>query len=191
MLCLAHALIWNSDVSIYGGFIRDYIINGVEPTDIDCGYYPSKTNINVLQGIISRTVNERQDLNLVADSLHQKGGTGFAWAITIREKASQFSFDIDLCDQEQMQTIQLHPGVDCDVGNFKLEKPGNYSFGIQLKVNNPHVKNFHQSLQNCNKKQFTFYYAPHYGTNRDICQRRLRKMIKKRVQTLKPRCLQR
>merc|ERR1712146_754903 len=144
------------------------------PTDIDCGYYPSKTNINVLEGIIRKTVNERKDLNLVAGNRQQKGN---AWAIPIH--GSQFCFDIDLCDQEYMQNIQLTPGVDCDVGNFKLEKPGNYSFGIQLKVSNPHVKNFHQSLQNCNKKQFTFYYAPHYGTNRDMCQRRLKKMSRK------------
>jgi hypothetical protein len=171
MLFIAHAAIWSARCCIYGGFIRDFIVNNESPNDIDIGYETSHTTQQQLQQII---LQKAAIIGL--DCIAQKP-KGMAFTLTFSGARHGWTnvFDVDLVDLAQVRAKSLSPGVDCDVGNLVLEAPKTNIFALKLKVKNDRLISLAESQRHCQRKEFVFYYRTDDGN--EVSKRRLDKYL--------------
>lgn len=161
MIFMAHAAIWYGKAFIYGGFVRDTVVNHDSPNDIDVGFDPNKVNLHTLK---SALINAAKQINLILTKEYSKGNAG-TYAIQFRSATESWKcFDIDLVDQEKVSDVFQKPGVDCDVGNFMLEAESEAEFGLKLKTKNINLVSLSVSQKNCQNHVFVFYY----DTSQDI-----------------------
>ncbi|TMW59222.1 hypothetical protein Poli38472_007367 [Pythium oligandrum] len=154
MLQIAHALIWKCDVSIYGGFLRDWVIRGEPANDIDVQISPPQTTTSS----ITRQLHQflAQSPHAVRHGVVIQSGREKGSAFTLAVSAKSFaSIDIDLVDPSLVQH-KTHPGVDCDAGNLLLNK----NESLRKKVTTA-GDSLASALENVRKKQFVFYYPLH------------------------------
>ncbi|KAG7393809.1 hypothetical protein PHYBOEH_006015 [Phytophthora boehmeriae] len=156
MLQLAHALIWKCDVSIYGGFLRDWVIRGEPANDIDVQVVPPQTTIlsveQKLQHYLTQIPGAVQ--HRVQISSRKQKGSALALSVSVGRGAP---IDIDLVDPSTVHQ-KTHPGVDCDAGNLLL----NRGESLRKKVVSA-GNSLASALENVRKKQFVFYYPLHTG----------------------------
>ena len=174
MLYVAHAVIWQGGASIYGGFIRDFIVNSDPANDIDCGFDKSKTSLEKLKSVViaaARSVN----LNVLSEGIK-----GMAYTVKFGVATDQqvWNFEVDLVDMQTVRDNGASPGVDCDVGNLLLEAAQATEFGLKLKVNHPRLVQLADSHRHCLNKQFVFYYDCRQGDWTDKNNVNMRRLIK-------------
>jgi HrpA-like RNA helicase len=153
ILYIAHVAIWKARCSIYGGFIRDFVVRGERPNDLDCGFYPSTI---ARSDLVTMMTNE---INAVGLHISKAGDKGMAYALTVRSNSGGYDFDVDLVDLSATSSL-IAPGVDCDVGNLMLQAPqSNTEFPLKLKINNRKLVSLEDSILHCKNRQFVFYYT--------------------------------
>jgi hypothetical protein len=161
MSLIAHALIWNGNCQLYGGFVRDWLIRGESANDIDTllpqGTAPAQI-LQAISGVLARD-------GIVVSAQKQKG---LAHTVVFRIPGHQ-DIEVDLVDPVAKAQNASSPGVDCDVGNMSFGRNGNLS----LLVANPKLVSLAKSKRHCEKKQFVFYY--NCSAASDMCQKRLTK----------------
>ncbi|ETO74434.1 hypothetical protein F444_09781 [Phytophthora nicotianae P1976] len=173
MLQLAHALVWKCDVSIYGGFLRDWVVRGEPANDIDVQILPPQTTTasvqQQLQQHLAQTPGALQ--RQVQITSGRQKGSAFALAICADGISS---IDIDLVDPSAVLQ-QTHPGVDCDAGNLLLNRQQSLRKKIPTAGDS-----LAAALENVGKKQFVFYYPLHSGAPaQSMAIKRLRKYLKR------------
>eukprot|EP00981_Chlorochromonas_danica_P014047 scaffold7245_cov197-Ochromonas_danica.AAC.7 len=172
MVFLAHEAIWNANCKIYGGFVRDFIIRNEVANDIDIAYDSRTQSLSQIQLIIISAANK---IGLRCTDNWRQKGMAQSRRFILGNQLGGSSFEVDLVDQNVVSSQGLSPGVDCDVGNFIVQKPGHQQFGLQLKVNHPMLQTVHQSIRHCLAKEFVFYY----DQNNPIGQARLQKYLQR------------
>ena len=169
MTYIAHAAIWIGKCSVYGGFIRDLLINNTEPNDIDVGYEPDRMDIARLKQILQ---NAAEAINV--QYVSENPGKGMVHAIKFKGRGQPF--EVDLANAANVRTSSESPGVDCDVGNMVIEVSGQDTFGMTLKVKDRlSLLPLAICQKHCREKKFVFYYK----MDSDISRRRLDKYFKR------------
>lgn len=158
MLLLAHAAIWQAGCSVYGGFVRDWVIRGKRANDIDV-----LTPINGVQQVAGIMKNAAQAMNINLITEKAKGAAHtlvFSWAGE--------SIDVDLVDPSQVNVIP--PGVDCDAGNLMINSQG--VLCKKVPAAGGAILSVHQSVEHVENKKFVFFY------NVSNCAESLRRLTK-------------
>jgi HrpA-like RNA helicase/O-acetyl-ADP-ribose deacetylase (regulator of RNase III)/8-oxo-dGTP pyrophosphatase MutT (NUDIX family)/predicted RNA-binding protein YlqC (UPF0109 family) len=180
MLQLAHVLVWKCDVSIYGGFLRDWVVRGEPANDIDVLVAPPQTTTASVEQVLQRSLAQtpgavQQQVKTI--SRRQKGS---ALTLTVRADGV-VSIDIDLVDPAGVQQ-KTHPGVDCDAGNLLLSRRES----LRKKVPTA-GDSLASALENVRRKQFVFYYPLHAGApTQNMAIARLKKYLERGWTCLSP-----
>jgi predicted RNA-binding protein YlqC (UPF0109 family) len=156
MLQLAHALVWKCNASIYGGFLRDWVVRGESAHDIDVRLSPPQVTAASVETTLVQFVANSPEAQRKRVTLMSRGQKGSSFALTFGAHGIA-PFDIDLVDPSTIQN-RMHPGVDCDAGNLML----NRSQSLCKKVEGA-GSSLCTALKNIAKKQFVFYYALESG----------------------------
>ena len=158
-LHIAHAAIHDAGTTIYGGFVRDWVIRGESANDIDV----STSNYDATERTLTETL-ERVSIHFVQAKL---------WGVTNACRRLEFSFEgadgatvpleVDLVDPSKVP--HTPPGVDCDVGNLKIDQRG----GLQLKVAG--LVSLEKTVKHAIAQKFVLFYEP----SGDVARRRVDK----------------
>ncbi|DBA00647.1 TPA: LOW QUALITY PROTEIN: hypothetical protein N0F65_003576 [Lagenidium giganteum] len=180
MLQLAHYLIWVSNVSIYGGFVRDLVLQGSEANDIDVALAPPEiSQSSVIKQL--RTFCEHSPAEL---ELYDKGPKGKAYCVAITSrKRFQRPIEVDLVDTRNTGTTP--PGVDCDVGNVRLTTEG---LAKKVTAADQGCISLEKAMRHAQANKFVFFYNLQAAdpAERDVAIRRLRKYLKRGWRCLSP-----
>jgi len=147
MLFLAHTMVWVVGCSIYGGFVRDWVIRGESANDIDTLLCRSgEPEVERVKDLLLRTIS-MHPIELV--SSRRKGA---AYCLQFSGPWSGEPIDIHLIDPNLPRPP---PKVDCDAGNLCITRNGlgkkeERAGGNQL----PLIK----CVEHCLKKKFVFFY---------------------------------
>ena len=169
MTYIAHAAIWIGKCSVYGGFIRDLLINSTAPNDIDISFEPDKMDVMKLKQILVYAANSI-NVQLISENPNK----GMVYSIQFRGRGNPF--EVDLANAAKVRTSSEAPGVDCDVGNMVVEVSGQDTFGMTLKVKDRlSLLPLAVCQKHCREKKFVFYYK----MDSDSSRRRLDKYFKR------------
>jgi hypothetical protein len=116
MLLVAHALIWQSGCTLYGGFVRDWVIRDEPANDIDALLPPSKTSQSVVDEIM-------RVLAPTKIRIRDQKARGIAFTIVLTVPGNK-DINVDLVDKTKKQQSAPPPGVDCDAGNLCVGPKG-------------------------------------------------------------------
>ena len=172
---ISHWIIWNIPNSyIYGGFVRDWVINKQEANDIDI-LIEDKAYIQKIVDDLST------DMKLKTKSEGQKGipfkiKVSAPWG---NELWGEISLDIVM--KNDFMTKGKPPYIDCDVNNIIVSKDG-----IDQKL--PKIGSTPYKLidciTHCQKHEFVFFL--NYEVDSRMYEFRLEKMLKKGFKCLSP-----
>lgn len=172
ILILAHAAVWSANCTVYGGFIRDWVIRGEEANDIDVMLPDESTSAqNAAMNTILRAA-EQYGVEFVQSRAKGAAHTLVfmgAWTDGVNGRNT---IDVDLVAPNVNKTP---PFVDCDVGNLCI----NAQKGLVKKSPNAGepILNIAKSISHCQKKKFVFFYDCSVGADRAMCVRRLQKYL--------------
>ena len=173
MLQLAHAIIWQCKCSVYGGFVRDWVVRGQSAVDIDVLVQPGKTE-ETAAALRSRAAL----IGLACSGWRTKGASR---SLTFSDARLGSPIDVDLVDPATVPFIS--PGVDADIDNICISAQG----VLGLKV--PGAAGSSLPLAKCVKHaqrgKFVFLYQLDAPSS-DIAVSRLRKLLTKNFICLSP-----
>ncbi|PRP83835.1 putative pre-mRNA-splicing factor ATP-dependent RNA helicase DHX32 [Planoprotostelium fungivorum] len=144
MLLIAHIIIWQTDSSIYGGFLRDWIVSGRSAVDIEVhvGGQPDVIKQKIVDSLRHTNIRLLQETKPTAYLVNVKFGNK-SWDVTV-----------DLV-QPHLIKNQNKPYVDSDVGNMEFNK----TQFLHKKVHEAGGKDY--PIQKCMshaQKKFVFLY---------------------------------
>eukprot|EP00029_Vermamoeba_vermiformis_P009953 TRINITY_DN512_c0_g2_i1.p1 TRINITY_DN512_c0_g2~~TRINITY_DN512_c0_g2_i1.p1 ORF type:complete len:2506 (-),score=-35.58 TRINITY_DN512_c0_g2_i1:398-7915(-) len=161
MLLLAHATVWEANCSLYGGFVRDWVINGDPANDIDVG-------LPLLGSVQSVRDTLQHYAATIGIQLTEEKQKGMAHTLVFSGSFGK-NVEVDLVDLSNPRT---NPGVDCDVGNFLINKALSLTRKVEGKLLSLAV-----SQKHCQRKKFVFYYNPQTSGDASMCEARLIKYL--------------
>jgi hypothetical protein len=116
MLGLAHCAMWDAGCGIYGGFVRDWVVNGEPANDIDLQLPAGQHDADAAAAAIRRTARA---LGLTDDGNPSVGG---AATLTLQFSSSKWNkvIQLDIVDRESpaLLAVKQSPGVASDVDNL-------------------------------------------------------------------------
>lgn len=115
ILFLAHSAVWDAQCSVYGGFVRDWVMRGESANDVDV-QVPSNIGIEQAKKKIIQAAQQR------TIKLTKEKSKGPAHTLIFHGFWSGNPIEVDLVDPKNVQVIP--PGVDCDAGNLLIAYPG-------------------------------------------------------------------
>ena len=161
ILCLAHTAIHVAGAEIYGGFVRDWIVRGEVPIDIDV----SVKNIESVRASMKRAAENIY--KIVWKCTKQNERIGAASKDTyefMTEEGKPLTVQVELVDSSKIQNSES-PGVDCDVGNLIVGKSG---IRVRYELHRKKVGIYESridrgvslldTIEHCLEKQFVLYY---------------------------------
>jgi len=157
-LHVAHAAVWDAGCSVYGGFVRDWVIRGESANDIDVNTGDYDATQRAMQQAL-------QPYGITMQTSQPWGETKAYRRLTFVWQGS--SLEVDLVDPSKVP--HTPPGVDCDVGNLKIDSRG----GLQLKV--PELVSLEKSIKHALSKKFVCFYEP----SSDMAKRRIQKYMQR------------
>ena len=157
-LHVAHAAVWDAGCSVYGGFVRDWVIRGESANDIDVNTGDYDATQRAMQQAL-------QPYGITMQTSQPWGETKAYRRLTFVWQGS--SLEVDLVDPSKVP--HTPPGVDCDVGNLKIDSRG----GLQLKV--PELVSLEKSIKHALSKKFVCFYEP----SSDMAKRRIHKYMQR------------
>ena len=173
MLQLAHIVIWKCKCSVYGGFVRDWVVRGKSAVDIDVLVQPGETE-KTAAALRSAAV----PIGLVCSSFRTKGASR---SLTFSDPRFDSPIDVDLVDPDRVPFMS--PGVDADIDNIQISSRG----VLGLKV--PNAARSSLPLAKCVKHalrcKFVFFYQLDVPSN-EVAVNRLRKLLAKNFVCLSP-----
>ena len=177
------AIILHLGHTIHGGFVRDWIIRGESPTDIDVLVQGNGSNfMGVKDELIQRIETSPLSGTILFKSAKKKG-EAFTIVFSLPD-SNEGDIEIDLVSAIKSTTFPP-PGVSADVDNFSLNP------NFELVMTNPrgngylaNILSHSTAIQHCLQKKFVFFYKP--GPQQDagevdpdICERRLNKLFQR------------
>lgn len=148
MAKLVHSAIWNLGCSVYGGYVRDWIIRGEDANDIDIRV-PNGINSSIVATNLINVASQIK-VRLIREEKLQAIHKLYFRPLESTEK----DIGVDLVPENLPKNIYTPPGVDCDVGNFCISKEGlrrkNPQAGKQISICD--------SIEHAINKQFVFFY---------------------------------
>ncbi|KAL0248259.1 hypothetical protein GEMRC1_003495 [Eukaryota sp. GEM-RC1] len=169
VLLVAHVAIWEIGLSLYGGFVRDYVIRNQPANDVDCLVPPS-----LMGKVPSMFKQALSKYNISCGSPRTKGNAHCIDA-TLPDGSN---LEIDLTPSDMK--IQK-PYVDADINNLMVDKTGLLQ---KIKGAGGSLCNLAVSIQHCQNKEFVFFYSCQVDPK--MCERRLKKMLGKGFTCLSP-----
>jgi hypothetical protein len=165
VLFLASILVWKAKCSLYGGFVRDFIINAESANDIDCELPSSAPSEIQRVTTILRT-------EIVSTPIRLAGSEkkGAAHCVTFRGPWVGKDIQVDLVDPN---LIRPSPGVDCDVGNLIIRPDGEIS--RKQPDAGGDLLPLAKCIKHCRKKQFVFFY--NFDADPTMCTKRVHKYL--------------
>jgi hypothetical protein len=157
-LHVAHAAVWDAGCSVYGGFVRDWVIRGESANDIDV----STGDYDATQRAMQQAL---QPYGITMQTSQPWGATLAYRKLTFVWQGS--SLEVDLVDPSKVPYTP--PGIDCDVGNLKIDSRG----GLQLKV--PELVSLEKSIKHALSKKLVFFYEP----SSDMAKKRIHKYMQR------------
>jgi len=160
-LHVAHAAIFDAGAVVYGGFLRDWIIRGEPANDVDVNTSDYSATERAMDAAL-------QPFGITLHGSQAWGETKAYRRLTFKWSGSQV--EVDLVNPSLVPPTA--PGVDCDVGNLKLDRTG----GLQLKV--PRLAtcvSLAKSIKHAQSKKFVLFYDP----SGDVAQKRLHKYVQR------------
>jgi hypothetical protein len=164
MLLIAHALIWQAGCTLYGGFVRDWVIRGEPANDIDA-LIPSNRSPQQVQALLQQCAKQ---VGIQVTGLREKG---IATTVTLQVPGAG-NVEVDLVTLENKRKHAPPPGVDCTVGNLCVLPNGVLD---KLNKNAAPTVSLAKCKSHCEKKKFVFLYDPQ--SNPGMCAARLRKYL--------------
>ncbi|KAL0248239.1 hypothetical protein GEMRC1_003475 [Eukaryota sp. GEM-RC1] len=164
---LCHILLWKCRCTIYGGYVRDFVIRGTPANDIDV-VAPSSELGPVIKKFISET--GKSGLFISKERI-----TVIAYVVQkLTITVSDFDFEVDFTAPGASRKAQgaAPPYVEADVSNLQLSV--DKKLHLKEPLADPHV-DFNVIIDHCLRKQFVFYYDLTKYPN--LCYR-----LKRRVQ---------
>ena len=159
MLFIVWILSHKCGLVVYGGFVRDWVINGEDANDID-------TLCPAAQFATTKTTLSNEISKFRATIVGEKT-KGAAHTLIIRHSFGK-DIEVDLVDQTRVPF--MHPGVDCNAGNMAIFPNGRFDRKLPIGLS------LNKCKQHCEKKQFVFYYKL---TDGNSAQQRLNKYLAK------------
>eukprot|EP00045_Choanoeca_perplexa_P017703 m.262812 g.262812 ORF g.262812 m.262812 type:complete len:2053 (+) comp17609_c0_seq1:93-6251(+) len=150
MLAMAHFIIWEMKAAVYGGFVRDWVVDGQAANDIDVKIAPGANLASLCQTL----QQEGQKYGLSCSGPRQKGA-----ASTLTLQGGGCSFEIDLVDPQKVP--YCHPGVDADVNNLVVQLDAQGQAELNYKVNKPALRQaspIPTTMEHIKNKEYVFYY---------------------------------
>jgi hypothetical protein len=178
MLLAARVVLWMAGCSIYGGFVRDWIVAGEDANDIDA-LLPGDGGDADLDEVVQKIrVNLPSDFTVTGPNIK-----GLARALVVDGPWSK-PFDIDLVPPS-VASQGLHPRVDCDVGNLMISRRG-----ISLKEAqiSPRLLTVGRIMRHIRERKFVFLYdlLARKREDQEKAKRRLRKYLRRGWKCLTP-----
>ncbi len=153
LIRIAHFALWDLNMTVYGGFVRDMVIREEEPNDIDI-LMDRKGVTNVIANKLIAHATGVLKLR-VKSPLHTKGA---AKTVEFDAQGWQKGIEVDLVEPG---VGKLPPYVDCDVGNICLKPRG--VLGLKVlhtpRTSTPLI-DLTTSISRCQARQFEAYYDP-------------------------------
>ena len=173
MLQLAHIVIWRCGCSVYGGFVRDWVVRGQPAVDIDALVQTGETD-----RVAGALVSAAASVGLACASQRVKGA---ARSLSFGDGRFGSPIDVDLVDPANVPRVS--PGVDADIDNIRISAKG----GLGRKV--PGAAGRSLPLAKCVKHaqagKFVFFYQLD-GPSCDVALGRLRKLLSKNFVCVSP-----
>jgi len=163
LLFLAHCVVWKAGCSVYGGFVRDLIINGESATDIDVEVKASgPQEIKRVCGIIKHEAAAHK-IKYVEEK--QKGA---AHTLVFSGGWLGNNIEVDLVDPN---IARSDPGVDTDTGNLMINSRNLLS---RKQAVGPSLNKI---IKHCNNKKFVFLYS--FAEEESVWSTRMLKYLKR------------
>jgi HrpA-like RNA helicase len=173
LMFIAHTLIWKAGCSIYGGFVRDWVINGESANDLDCELSQSGQSETNRVTKILRT--EISSTSITYQTTRQKGP---ATCLTFSGPWAGHDIEVDLVDPNLPRNS---PGIDCDVGNLQISANG---LAKKLpQAGEPDLPLF-KIIKHCRAKKFVFFY--NISQDPSMCMKRIIKYLSRGWKCLSP-----
>jgi hypothetical protein len=174
VLFLAHTLIWQAGCSIYGGFVRDWVINGTSANDVDAELrIPGQGEADRVENILQKAVAPTHI------RFRGKRTKGAATCLSFFGPWSGSDVEVDLVDPN---LPRLPPGVDCDVGNLAINATASLTKKV-LTAGHPELP-LHKCIQHCRAKKFVFFY--NVDSDSTMCIKRITKYLSRGWTCLTP-----
>lgn len=163
ILCLVHTLIWNSNSTIYGGFVRDWVIRGEPANDIDVSI---PIDDNTATNIASLLNQQFRNTNIRNTEIKSKG---MAKTLVFQGPWVGKQIEVDLVDPNLKKPA---PGVDTDVGNLCIRPRG--ILDTRVSSVGKHIS-IAKSISHCQKKKFVYLYE--YNADKEMSRKRVGKYL--------------
>ncbi|KAG9396463.1 Pre-mRNA splicing factor RNA helicase [Carpediemonas membranifera] len=160
-------------LTIYGGSVRDWVIRGEAPNDIDCKI-PDDTNIESISAELTR-------LPQVTFAQYLQPGSKPSHQILLQTVFGQVDIDF-VTDTIAKQLATRPPFVEADVSNFAVSVERNLHPKVAAIRGKPF--DMEEAMEHALNKQFVFYMS--YDASASYYCRRLLKYVNKGWECLSP-----
>jgi hypothetical protein len=166
LILVAKFLLNECQMTIYGGFLRDWLINNKEATDIDSSFSPGR-NLDTIRGTLD-AFTRKNGLTWKVENQHQTS-VGHLTIIKICKGTIECSVDL------LVPTGAPSTSCDADINNIKLHCP-NKQLLIEQKVTVP-AYTINDSITNIRANQFNCHIS--FGSNPGYAATRAKKLLSK------------
>eukprot|EP00050_Salpingoeca_kvevrii_P010594 m.9299 g.9299 ORF g.9299 m.9299 type:complete len:569 (-) comp2957_c0_seq1:171-1877(-) len=171
MACVAHFITWKTPGRIYGGFVRDWLINNEEANDIDVAL-PNRRDV----AKFSRDLVDfaRNTLRLECPDSPTEKGKAQAFKLCFPAAPGRLrpkAFDVDVTVKGEI--VAGPPGVDCSAGNLAIAPRAKLEKKVEL-AGGRHITLQH-CIRHCQDHKFVFFYR--FEDDRDMCTYCVKKLL--------------
>eukprot|EP00808_Paulinella_micropora_P013937 g1559.t1 len=180
MLALAHAAIWKAACRVYGGFVRDWVVNGESAADIDVlmDEAPRKSEIVASLEEAAKAIG----LTPVAVDQGHVRGAAYRMEFTSDSFGGKVRLDLTNPNSKEIKEVYQPPGVSSDVDNLCIAQDG--CMYKKVLTAGGSMLPLSTCLEHCRQKEFVFFYD--VSVAEDMCVKRLKKLLQKGYTCLSP-----
>ena len=174
-LLIAHTMIMALNCAVYGGFVRDFVVNNEPSNDVDVLL---RNGVTVEKAYAKLQAIAGSYGGIRVQAPHGKGAT--KCCVVTSATGSWVKIEVDLTDPASIKDVNPPPGVDSNVGNLMFTQKG-----IELKVNTKGLQSVVETIAHCQQNKAIYYrdFNDHSTCGNEtvskICQRRLLKLLKR------------
>lgn len=164
-LGLAQFVIYGLGLSVYGGFVRDLVINGEDADSIDVRVEKGDSPMRHAEAIVRKM--ESLGAKFAASS---SGVASYSLGFQLDGKG----FRVNLVDTQRLRDEgQINkPYVDADVNNFIIDREHGLTLDVRIRD-----LSLAESIKHCRKRRFVFLCD--YGADPRVYRQRLKELLRR------------